>query len=367
MRVFGHLLDSSRTTRLAALISLLLGLFFTFVWAPHPWTWEGIDQYHDLARALARGEGFKTTDVPWGYAYYVAFFYAAFGEHPWLPILGQVIANATMPLMLYAIVRPLAGRRTATLSALILGVFSFNTVYASTQISDAICSVLFLAAVLVFYRAHASRRVGWFAASGLLLGLAAQFRPNLLLLPVVAAASYLLLSAIRKADTAGAVARATVFAACGILPVVPWAVRNYQLAGVFLPTSSHGAIQLWYGSLQVGPYLENFSENPRTAFAQAPFEYTSLVDTPIILSIDSSGCPADVRERMALTYWTDRAPAPTTVFFTVAGAGTASLLTLRPGSARAGSGLTFSGVTSTRVPFTVATMGRVLRSSISTS
>ena len=85
--MFGHLLDAPRTTSLAALFSLLLGLFFTFVWAPHPWTWQGIDQYHDLARALARGEGFNTTDVPWGYAYYLAFFYALFGERLWLPIL----------------------------------------------------------------------------------------------------------------------------------------------------------------------------------------------------------------------------------------------------------------------------------------
>ena len=86
------------------------------MWAPHPWPWEGIDQYHDLARAIARGEGFRTTDVPWGYAYYVAFFYSIFGVKPVLPILGQVIANAAMPLLLFALVqaagRPAHGRRS---------------------------------------------------------------------------------------------------------------------------------------------------------------------------------------------------------------------------------------------------------------
>ena len=192
--MFGHLLDSPRTKYLASVISLSLGLFFTFVWAPHPWPWEGIDRYHDLARALARGEGFNTTDVPWGYAYYIALFYRLFGEQPIYPILGQVIANATLPLLLYAIVQPLADSRTATLSALIAGIFSFNTVYASTLMSDSICNVIFLVAVLCFFRAHASGSVGMFAVSGLLAGIAAQFRPNLVLLPGIVAVVYVGLS-----------------------------------------------------------------------------------------------------------------------------------------------------------------------------
>jgi hypothetical protein len=303
--VFGHLLDSPRTKYLAAVASLSIGLFFTFVWAPHPWTWQGIDQYHDLARAVARGEGFNTTDVPWGYTYFAAFFYAVFGEKVWIPILVQVIANATLPLFLFAIVRPLAGGRTATLAALITGVFSFNTIYASTQASDAICSVLFLAAVLSFMRAQASERLALFALSGMLAGLATQFRPNLILLPVVVA----VLHALARRRLAPAI----VFLATASLVVVPWVVRNYRLAGIFLPTSSHGAVQLWYGSLQVGPYLENRTANPRAMLARSPFEYTSLVDTPIVVSLDPSQCPADQRDQLALTYWTDRSPAPTTL------------------------------------------------------
>jgi 4-amino-4-deoxy-L-arabinose transferase-like glycosyltransferase len=308
VRVFGHLHDAPRTISLAALISLLLGLFFTFVWAPHPWTWQGIDQYHDLARALARGEGFNTTDVPWGYAYYLAFFYALFGERLWLPILVQVVANATMPLMLFAIVQPLAGRRTAALAALVLGVFSFNTIYASTEMSDALASVAFLAAVWCFFRAHATGRVAWFALSGLLAGVAAQFRPNLLLLPALVAVVYVFVSIRLEADTTRTVHRGAVVVLCSIIPVVPWIVRNYQLAGVFLPTSSHGAIQLWYGSLQVGPYLENFSENPRAALAQAPVDYTSIVGMPIIVSVDASACSAEIRSALTLRYWTGRDP-----------------------------------------------------------
>src|SRR5687768_15882945 len=102
-------LDSPLAPWWASATSLVIGLVFAFVRAPHPWGWEGIDQYHELAQALARGEPFGTTDVPWGYAYFVAFFYAIFGPHAWLPVLAQVIANAAAPLLLYRLVEPMTG------------------------------------------------------------------------------------------------------------------------------------------------------------------------------------------------------------------------------------------------------------------
>src|SRR6266478_4432392 len=65
--------DNRRMGRLmvyvACAASLALGLFFIFVWAPHPWAWEGFDGYHDLGLSVARGESFPTLDYPWGYAY----------------------------------------------------------------------------------------------------------------------------------------------------------------------------------------------------------------------------------------------------------------------------------------------------------
>ena len=69
--------DRDTAPLIASAATLAIGLFFIFVWAPHPWGWNGIDQYHTLALALARGEGFGTTDVPWGYAYFLSGFYRA--------------------------------------------------------------------------------------------------------------------------------------------------------------------------------------------------------------------------------------------------------------------------------------------------
>lgn len=304
---FGQWLDSNRAPIAGAAMSLALGLFFTFVWAPHPWGWQGIDAYHELARTLARGEQFPTTDVPWGYAYYAAAFYALFGERLWAPLLGQVIANAFVPILLYRLARPITDRRTAALAALIVGVFSFNTVYASTEASDAICTVLFLCALLEFSKGWRHQSLTAFALSGVLFGIVPQFRPNLVLLPAVMIAGY----ALWKRLSMPALKQAVVFSLMVAALQMPWIVRNYRLTGLILPTSTHGGVQLWYGTLQVGEYLESRAHNPRSHFESAAFDYSSLT-TSTIIQADYSSC-FDGGGQPQLVYWTDRDPVERTV------------------------------------------------------
>jgi hypothetical protein len=293
-------LDARSAVVAASLITLGLGLFFTFVWAPHPWGWQGIDQYHELAKALARGEPFGTTDVPWGYAYYAAFFYWLFGDRVWIPVLVQVVINTAAPVLLYQLARPFAGTRTAALSALILSVFSFNTVYASTQASDAVCTVLFLGSLVLLARGVRRRRALDMALGGLLAGIVPQFRPNMILLPAIFAAGYVLIGRTR-----GHLARAVVFSAAVTLALTPWIVRNYRLTNTFMPTSTHGGMQLWYGTLQVGPYLESRAHNPRSIFESPPFPYSSVTESPIIVTASQPAC-ASADATPALVYWTDR-------------------------------------------------------------
>jgi hypothetical protein len=278
-----------------------LGMFFTFVWAPHPWGWAGFDQYHDLALALARGVAFPTMEVPWGYAYFLAAFYRLFGDHPWIPLVAQVSLNATIPALVYAFARTWLGTRTASVAALLAGVLSFNTVYASTQSSDAVCTWLFMAAIVSFAAALRRDDVRWFVLAGLLTGAAPQFRPNLILVPVVLAAFVLY---ERRSQRALGHAAALVTAA--VLVLVPWVVRNYRLTRSVIPTSVHGGVQLWYGTLQTGPYLNSRSDNPRSAFASPSFDYTSLADVPPIVSAAFVTCSSGQPSEAVLRYWTDK-------------------------------------------------------------
>ena len=289
---------------IGAAVSLALGLIFVFVWAPHPWGWHGIDQYHDLARGLARGEAFATTDVPWGYAYFVAAFYAAFGERAWIPVTAQVFANATIPLMLYALARPIASARVAAIASLLVGALSFNTVYASTETSDAICTVLFIAALLSFLRGDQTGKWTHFAVSGLLSGTVPQFRPNLILFPIVMAVAY----AVYARAKPHVVTAIAIFLMMVAVALAPWVVRNYRLTGAVLPTSTHGGVQLWYGTLQVGDYLESRAHNPRSIFEAAPFDYTSVAGESLVITGERPACEGKDDTTVSLVYHTDRDP-----------------------------------------------------------
>ncbi len=311
-----------------------IGLFFILVWAPHPWGWDGFDDYHALALSLARGDGFPTVDRPWGYAFFLAAFYRVFGDRPLIPLVVQAALNALLPWSVFRFARSEFDDRVGAVAALLTGFFCFNTVYASTQASDAICTVLFMAAVLLVAR---SRRVGntWTrcAWAGLLLGVATQFRPNVILVPLVLAVFL-----IAEQPTPRRIWSAVALVTAAALVLLPWTVRNDRLTGAPLPTSTHGGMQLWYGTLQTGPFLASRSYNPRSVFETPTFPYTSLDAVPLVVSGQLAACAGT--HAPTLTYWTDRdarrrrvpfaieehgavraevpiSPAPTTYYFVV--------------------------------------------------
>jgi len=296
-------LERRSTVYGACAVSFVIGLFFVFVWAPHPWGHEGFDNYHQFALTLVAGKPFPTLDYPWGYAYFLAAFYRLFGDHPSIPLTAQVILNASVPWLVFELARRSLDRRTAVVAALITGVFSFNTVYASTQSSDAVCTVIFLCAVLAFVNGLRGSDWRWIAVAGALAGIAPQFRPNLILIPLVFAGYVLRFG--RRAR----IVHAAILLVCPAVMLAPWVVRNYRLTRTFLPTSVHSGVQLWYGTLQTGPYLTSRAYNPRTIFETPTFEYTSLDWLPLLVSARTTGCAVDVLSSASLTYWSDRNPA----------------------------------------------------------
>ena len=301
-------LNSHWTVYAACAISLALGLFFIFVWAPHPWGWEGFDHYHEIALALASGQPFPTMDVPWGYAYFAAAFYRLFGDRPWTVLVAQVLMNASVPWLVYRFALVWTDRATAVLAGLIAGVFSFNTVYASTQSSDAVCTVMFMAALVVFAAARRGDRWRDYALAGVLLGVAPQFRPNLILVPLLLAGYALLDLRSRRR-----LMQAAVLLLCAAAALAPWVARNYRLTRAILPTSVHGGVQLWYGTLQVGPYLHSRAYNPRAVFEAPVFSYTSLDTVPILITAHAKSCADTAPSAVALVYWTDRDPTHRTL------------------------------------------------------
>jgi hypothetical protein len=293
-----------RATVLAACAdSVGLGFSFVFIKAPHPWGWEGFDNYRQYALTLARDGTYPTLDVPWGYPAFLAIFYRAFGDRQWIPLVVQVLLNGLVPLMLYSAVRRL-GEREALLTAALVGCLSFNTIYASTQSSDSLCTVLYAATVVLFLRAQTAARTWMFLAAGAVAGFAMQVRPNMLLLPVWLAAASWWLFHPRPVLT-----HLAVFVLAAFLVLTPWVVRNARLTGRFIPASAHGGIQLWYGSLQVGNYFTHWFDNPREVFGERTFDYSTPDGRNLIVSAGEhtgGNCVGFVPQTVGVTYWTDR-------------------------------------------------------------
>ncbi|HEX8028269.1 MAG TPA: hypothetical protein VF491_07410, partial [Vicinamibacterales bacterium] len=166
--------------------------------------------------------------------------------------------------------------------------------------TDSVSTVLFMALLLAFVEGRRTNRYRWFVIAGLLGGIASQFRPNLVLLPMVLAGLNWLLGP----RTWLRIRQGALVAIVAALMLTPWIWRNYQLSREFLPTSTHGGVQLWYGTLQTGPYIESRAHNPRSVFATSPFDYTSLMHVPIEFDVWMN-CGPGVPQSVNLVYRLD--------------------------------------------------------------
>jgi hypothetical protein len=301
-------LTSRRAVWFAAACSLVLGLFFIFVWSPLPFGWRGIDGYHELGIQTARGDSYSTMHLMWGYAHFLGFWYRIFGPRPWVPLVVQAVLNALVPFLIYHHARIVIDRRIAVTAALLAGVLSFNTVYVSTLSSDSLCTTIFVTGLLAFTLGVHRDRLAWFALAGALTSAAYHLRPNLVVFPFFLCATYLIARPWRRRKTLHAAVTLTAFS----VVAAPWIVRNYLLTGRFIPASTHGAVQLWYGTLQTGPHLHSRALNPRSVFESPVFEYTSLSDLSIVIGANvQRAAPPAIQTR--LVYWTDRDPRRTSL------------------------------------------------------
>ncbi|MCE5271425.1 glycosyltransferase family 39 protein [bacterium] len=296
------LLDSTWVKYLAAAVSLALGLGFIFGWSPLPFGPEGFDGYSGLARRIASNQDYNTFRRIWGYPGFLALCLHLFGDSPFPPLVLQSVLNAAIPVLLYNMVRDCLGKRAAGLSALLTGVLSFNTLYASTACSDSLTTVCLVGALYLIQRGRS--RGGWlpFLPAGVLLGLAAQLRPNFILLPLFSLGWFLLV----PGRTRRGLLRLGLAAGMAVLVCLPWVVRNYRLTGMTIPTTTLGGEQLWFGALQTGPYRRNWVYNPATFFQGSSFPYTSRNDIPSEIEVRFNPPRSDSSVRPVLEYWTDR-------------------------------------------------------------
>jgi 4-amino-4-deoxy-L-arabinose transferase-like glycosyltransferase len=156
----------------------------------------------------------------------------------------QLLIDSCMILLVYWLSLRLFRRPTAALvAAAMYALYVPAILLARIPHDDAWAGWVTIGALALFVRARESTRPnGWLAAMGVLLGLGAYFRPNVLLLPIAFAAASVVWVGWRRA-----VRYATVPILIGALLLVPWTARNYSVFHTFVPVRTSFGWTMWVG------------------------------------------------------------------------------------------------------------------------
>jgi len=206
-------------------------------------------QYWRLGRSLAEGQGLSFEgQVPSVmrqplYPLIIAGVTGVFGESV-LPVqIAQCLLTLGIVLMVGVIATELVGPVAGGVAALLAGAYYPLPVIATEVRTESLYILLMAGLVLCWVRTRKSRSLRWAAACGLCIGLATLTRAvGVVFIVLVPGALWLQLGR-------GAVGRraAAVALAMAIVPLLPWAARNYLITGQFRALSDEGPAALYMG------------------------------------------------------------------------------------------------------------------------
>lgn len=233
-----------------------------------------------LADSLARnGERLSPAHVPpkdparWrptslhppGYAVFLASVYRVTGPPllPWVKVL-QALLDAAACVLLYFVGRRFGGKRVGLFAAWCAALFPPLAYLVTSRVADALMPAFLLGVFALWMRALETRRVPWFVATGIALGLACLFRPDYLLLP-----AFFMVGALVTIPWRTAVWGTIMIGVCAFLVLVPWGLRNQRVHGDFNVTTHAGGMALYQGIGQFpNPYGIVFDDDLLQAQAQ---------------------------------------------------------------------------------------------------
>jgi 4-amino-4-deoxy-L-arabinose transferase-like glycosyltransferase len=224
--------------------------------------------YLGIAKNIANGNGYALTEgtptavrVPL-YPYYLAFLFKAFGESVGIALLGNAFLVSVLPLLAFALTRPIFGSEAAILAAAICaldpGIYFLGVGRAYSEPLFAVC---FCAATLLWVKAREfgdsagvlpgrglrqvrivgldRRLVIWSGLSGLLYGAASLTRTGYLALPLAILLGEMIL---RSGKTL--IKSAALVLLASLLVVFPWALRNRVVLGKTVISSTNDGVTL---------------------------------------------------------------------------------------------------------------------------
>ncbi len=259
--------------------ALILRLFVLFTEGDRMFLGTDDDNYRESAEILLHqgiltyaGWHEPTVFIMPGYPIVLAAVFAAVGSTSWLAArLIQVGVSLVALWFAVKLGTRLGGRWVGIVSGALLAVYPPNLTSPSFLLTETIFTCLLLMTLYYFARAEETGGVGWFALTGLVLGLSVYFRPTSGLLPFVFGV-YLL---FRGYSWEKAVFRVGIMGAVVVICLSPWIVRNYLIYREFIPFTVSGGNPFLRGTYINGNINEKFPwiEGNRILSDKAQMEY----------------------------------------------------------------------------------------------
>jgi tetratricopeptide (TPR) repeat protein len=183
----------------------------------------------------------------------------------------QIALGTTAVACVYVVANEWFGRRAAWLAACLTVLTGLFTFYESLLLQAALDPFLTAAATMSLALGLRRNNDRWLIAAGLVFGLQTLNRPNI---AIAACGITVLLVVARRWRTAA------LFAVALALALAPVALRNFVVAGIWSPVSSHGGLNFYIGNngeadgtyrsvAGITPNLEGQQEDARRVAEQA--------------------------------------------------------------------------------------------------
>jgi tetratricopeptide (TPR) repeat protein len=206
--------------------------------------------YHDeWARSLASGNwlGHEVFFRAPLYPYFLGILYRLFGQHYLLVRLVQALFGSLTCVLVYFLGRKAFNFPVAVSAGIIAAFYPMLIYYDGELLLDGLTIFLDLLLLLSLFKARDTRTVTGFLVSGLILGLSAITRPNILIfLPLILV--WIFFVGFPK----DAIRKKLIYSACLIgvccLLIVPVTIRNYAVGKDFVPISWQGGINFYIGN-----------------------------------------------------------------------------------------------------------------------
>jgi hypothetical protein len=247
--------------------------------------------YHRHAVSIAAGDGYPSSEYgsgvgptalrPPGYPVLLGAVYAISGDSVTAGRVAGALLGGLAVLLLFMIVAPLWGRRTALVAAGMLAVFPPSILMSAELWSENLFVVATLAAILAVVRFAGTGQLRWMLAAGALCGVALLTRNIglVLLVPLLVAA------ALTGRRFGRSLAAPATMAACVALALIPWTVRNLAEFDRFIPVAASSGVTaagVYNATSAADPVYPAGWRNPSIVPEFEPIFETPAIDEPTL-------------------------------------------------------------------------------------